>query len=253
LQLKYQFHHTHKGSHEDAERFFLRSSKCTELHQAAEEAAAVEPARSMTRHIRHGSNKDVLQLLRQADNDFRERARSEIDLVSSPTLKVNSDEVMVPDRKGKEKEKEREKEKTSRRSLSYGEKEGEGDIAGGSVEVGEKGLQGHPIIGVPEGEVDQQYKKEKEPSRSDREGSDEDGYENDGCVSEEEDAEEGLEDGYEGLETYGGAEDEDEHGGEADSFEATLTTTTTVTTGHMYSDWGVPDSRDGEEREKVRE
>ena len=226
----------------------MRSSKCTELHQAAEEAAAVEPARSMTRHIRHGSSKDVLQLLRHADNDFRERARSEIDLVSSPTLKVNSDEVMVPDRKGKE------KEKTSRRSLSYGEKEGEGDVAGGSVEagelVGEKGLQGHPSIGVPE--EDPQYKKEKEQSRSDREGSDEDGYENDGYVSEEEDVEEGLEDGYEGLETYGGAEDEDEHGGEADSFEATLTTTT-VTTGHMYSDWGAPDSRDGEEREKVRE
>jgi len=201
-----------KGSHEDAEKFFLRSSKCTELYLASEEAATKEPVRSMTRHIRHGSSKDVLQLLRHADNDFRERARSEIDLVSSPTLKVNSDEVMVPERKGKE--------KTSRRSLSYGDEQ--------LVEERVNTNENQP------GEKEEQ--RDLRTDQTNREDSDEDGYENDEFQSEEE-GNEDEENGYEGLDGMGGV-DEDEHGGEADVGDSN--TTTTTTTGHMYSNWGPP-------------
>eukprot|EP01087_Luapelamoeba_hula_P012489 TRINITY_DN3487_c0_g1_i6.p1 TRINITY_DN3487_c0_g1~~TRINITY_DN3487_c0_g1_i6.p1 ORF type:complete len:703 (-),score=108.99 TRINITY_DN3487_c0_g1_i6:22-2130(-) len=94
-----------KGHHDEAEQFFLRSSKCTELIQQAlrDEASEAGTSQRPLSHVRHRSKKDLQNLSQLAGHSFRERARNEINLCSSPTLRETSDEVMVQPKKDRAK------------------------------------------------------------------------------------------------------------------------------------------------------
>lgn len=69
-----------KKDESGAEKFFLRSSQCTQQR--------IAPSLS-----RYGSRRDFQDLSQLSVSDFRQRARNEINLSSSPTLKLTSDEI----------------------------------------------------------------------------------------------------------------------------------------------------------------
>lgn len=161
---------------------------------AAEAEASKDIAKRGARNLRHGSMNDFMQLVKQADSDFRERARSEIDLCSSPTLRVNSDEVMVVGQQSGEQGKGKTKVNDTQNSRSLQPVALFNDD--GSIS---------PTPGAGNGGT--------EPGDSD--GYENDGYESEGSNADGYENENEESDGEKEKDTHGDV-DEDEHGGEAE-------------------------------------
>lgn len=102
LQAYGNFLALRKKDESGAEKFFLRSSQCTQqrIAPSLSRCAVLRHTRT-TRHSlltlgsngRYGSRRDFQDLSQLSVSDFRQRARNEINLSSSPTLKLTSDEI----------------------------------------------------------------------------------------------------------------------------------------------------------------
>lgn len=90
-----------KKDESGAEKFFLRSSQCTQqrIAPSLSRCAVLRHTRTNTTILtlglngRYGSRRDFQDLSQLSVSDFRQRARNEINLSSSPTLKLTSDEI----------------------------------------------------------------------------------------------------------------------------------------------------------------